>query len=398
MSENLEPLYISTGKVADGENIFFPRDKIIRKIWRKLDRGEDLLLVAPRRIGKSSILHHIQKNPKKDYIVKYLSIMSTDSSNVYFKQIYKTLLEDNEIYGLAKSYFQSTRVNLKNWIKKIRGIGLEGIEIDKDEQINYFVETIELLQSLPEDSKTILFLLDEFPDTVSNIAKYSEDEAVNFLQENRDLRQQYQDINIQFILTGSIGLNNVVKKLVHEDIINDLIHIEIPFLTNEEALLMIDRLCLGLERDDICLKLDTTVKEYFLEKIVQNHPYYIMMIIDELGDEVADSEKEIGREDIDKVIDKIIKSNSNADYFSNWKTRLKDAFEKKEEIIAIRILSHISKYDTMSYEEMKKLDKKIDLKAIIEVLEYDGYISEQNSLYAFNSPLLKAWWEHRVAE
>ncbi len=186
-----------------------------------------------------------------------------------------------------------------------------------------------------------------------------------------------------------------MKKLSNdENLTNDLKHIEIPPLDNDEASLMIDRLCLGLEKFEISLEFSDEVKNYLFDRIVQNIPYYIMMIVDEL----ADDPKEITTDEIDKVIDKIIKSRSTADYFSNWKTRLGDAFEKKEEMVAIRVLSHISKNDTMSYEEMRKIDKKIDLKAIIEVLEYDGYISKQNSLYAFNSPLLKAWWEHRVAE
>jgi len=39
MSNSIEPLYISTGQPADGENKFFPRDKIVNQIWRKLKRG-----------------------------------------------------------------------------------------------------------------------------------------------------------------------------------------------------------------------------------------------------------------------------------------------------------------------------------------------------------------------
>ena len=47
---------------------------------------------------------------------------------------------------------------------------------------------------------------------------------------------------------------------------------------------------------------------------------------------------------------------------------------------------------------MKKIGKKTDINAIIEILEYDRYLSVHNGLYSFNSPLLKSWWYYRVAK
>ena len=43
------------GQAARGED-FFPRYKITEEIWNKLEAGSNLLFVAPRRVGKSSIL------------------------------------------------------------------------------------------------------------------------------------------------------------------------------------------------------------------------------------------------------------------------------------------------------------------------------------------------------
>jgi hypothetical protein len=395
MSQNIEPLYISTGQPADGKNKFFPRTKVLTQIWRKLKRGEDLLIVAPRRVGKSSILRYMQRNPKEGYFVKYLSIMSVDNANGYFKQIFNSLLEDDEIYGWAKGYFTKSRKAIENLGKKVRGMSLDGFEFDSNEQIDYYIETVELLQSLPKEAKRIVFLLDEFPDTVSNIAKHSKEEATNFLQQNRDLRQEYGDLNIQFVLTGSIGLGNVVAKLNRKDINNDLTQVEVPPLNDSEAIELIDRLCLGLKAEDICLTIDEEVKKYLLQKIVWNIPYYIQMIIDELVD---DGKEVVDKNDIDRIIDKIIKARSTADYFSNWKTRLRNIFEKEEELLAIKILSYISKNNMMEEKEMKKISEELDLKVLLEVLEYDGYINQNKKTYQFNSPLLKSWWAYRVAE
>ena len=396
MNTNIEPLYICTGQPADGKNKFFPREKIINQLWRKLKREEDLLLTAPRRVGKSSILHYIKNNPHDGYIVKYLSIMGVDDANEYFKLIYDALLEDDEIFGFWNSFIEKRKLEAKSAKDKVSGIGLDGIGLEGKVEINYFEKTKELLKSLPKETKRVIFMLDEFPETVSNIAMNCKEKAIKFLQDNRDLRQLNHDADIQFIITGSIGLGNVVKRLTNDNhLINDLTLIEIPPLNDDEASLMIDRLCLGLKEETITLNLSQDVKTHLLTRIVQNLPYYIQMIIDELVDNDIE---EVNEKDIDQILENIVKSRANADYFSNWKTRLSDAFEEKEEKIAIRILNHIAQNNTMSHEEMKKIDKKVDLNAIIEVLEYDGYISEYNERYSFNSPLLKSWWSHRVAK
>jgi hypothetical protein len=379
MSNSIEPLYISSGQPADGENKFFPRDKIVNQIWRKLKRGEDLLLTAPRRVGKSSILHYVKNNPHDGYIVKYLSIMGKDNANDYFKLLYDALLENDEVFGFWNSFKEKRKLEAKSAKDKVSGLGLDGVRLEGKVEIDYFEKTIELLKSLPKETKRVIFLLDEFPETVSNIAMDCREKAIKFLQDNRDLRQLNHDADIQFIITGSIGLGNVVKRLTNDNhLINDLTLIEIEPLEDKEAFLMIDRLCLGLNEESISLSFSDEAKSYLLQKIVQNLPYYIQMIVDEMVDEGIESVRE---EEIDMIIDKIIKSRSNADYFSNWKTRLGDAFEKKEESVAIEVLSHISINDTMSHDEMKKIDKKIEINAIIEVLEYDGYISAHNGLY-----------------
>jgi len=109
MSNSIEPLYISTGQPADGKNKFFPRDKIVNQIWRKLKRGEDLLLTAPRRVGKSSILHYVKNNPHDGYIVKYLSIMGKDNANDYFKVLYDHTFLHN--YPKRKN----SKIRIKNY-------------------------------------------------------------------------------------------------------------------------------------------------------------------------------------------------------------------------------------------------------------------------------------------
>ena len=80
------------GQVARGEN-YFPRQNITDHIWDKLDSGSSLLLVAPRRVGKSSILNQLLDNPRKNYIVIYFISESVNNENEFYKKLYHHLVD-----------------------------------------------------------------------------------------------------------------------------------------------------------------------------------------------------------------------------------------------------------------------------------------------------------------
>ncbi len=198
----MKPLSISTGRAADGKDKYFERKHIETKIWSKIKQQENLLLAAPRRTGKSSILKNLERSPENGYLIKYKSVQSVDSINEFFKQIYKLLLEDDSIFGFYERHFKKAKGAVKNFISRIRGISTEGIEIDPEEQVNYYNECEILLKTLPEDFDTLLILIDEFPDAVRNISNDDKSKGIRFLQMNRDLRQEFNHVNLQFVYSG----------------------------------------------------------------------------------------------------------------------------------------------------------------------------------------------------
>ena len=53
---------MTTGNIVYQEN-YFPRPKDENKIWRKIESGNHLLLLAPRRVGKSSMIQFLKDQP-----------------------------------------------------------------------------------------------------------------------------------------------------------------------------------------------------------------------------------------------------------------------------------------------------------------------------------------------
>jgi uncharacterized protein len=395
-------LIVSTGRAAVGEDRYFRREQVETKIWSKIKRGEDVLLAAPRRSGKSSILKYLEKNPPKGYLVKYKSVQSVDTGNEYFKQIYKLLLEDDSVFGFYRKHFEKTKGAVKKFISKIRGISLDGIEIDPNEKIDYFAECKTLLKALPDNFETLLLLIDEFPDAVSNISSQNKANGIRFLQLIRELRQDLDQVRLQFVYSGSIGLGNVVKKLNRIDLINDIVNIKLPPLSRAEAKDLVGRLVQGLKTDSPAFEINEQIMDYILDKESWHIPYYIQIIVDELFESYKEAQKVPTEQSVDETIHKIISDRYQfQDYFENWKTRLKQALDTHEYNCAIGILNIVSSQGSIDFDAIHDLSVRHDVhdaKSITNVLEYDGYLSKDSrSLYRFNSIILKEWWYLNVA-
>jgi len=258
------------------------------------------------------------------------------------------------------------------------------------------------MKTLPEDFDTLLLLIDEFPDAVRNISTDDKKEGIRFLQLIRELRQEFSDTDLRFVYSGSIGLGNVVKKLNRLDLINDIVNIEVPPLNKDEAKELITRLVLGQAEENRDFEIGDSVKDHILEKESWLIPYYIQIIVDELLEMFDETDQKPTERMVDRVIEKIIRDRYKyQDYFENWKTRLKQAFEKNEYSCALEILNYISTNGSMDYDTIYDRSVKHgieELRDITDILEYDGYVSKDMSkTFMFNSIILKEWWYINVA-
>lgn len=404
-----KPLKSALGQPAEGEDRYFPRPKIVKKIRRQLNRGENLLLSAPRRIGKSSILKHIKQQPEADQIILYISVMSVDSSQAFFKQLFNELIKNRQIFDGITGYLAKAGNAIKARVSQITDVSLTtgNIKLDPNQAVDYYAECERIFLDFDQDGKAdkkIIVFIDEFPDALNNILEQQHSQAIHFLQQNRDLRMRFSQTRLQFVYTGSTGLKNVVKKLDKLDLINDIVEIKVPPLSQEEAKELIWRLTLGFQRENPAFALSDATIEHILNKISWRLPYYMQIIVYELFEhfeEAEDEEQQLDEGSVDLILSEMVKSkSSHADYFENWKRRLKTALKHQDHRLALEVLNYLAKHPSIEYSEFFNLAVKhapADGKYVLDVLEHDGYISEDNKKYAFNSVLLQQWWALNVA-
>jgi hypothetical protein len=383
---------LQTGNPVRGEDYYF-RVALIERAWDYIRSGNSILIAAPRRVGKTSLMYYLLDNPIDDFSFLYLITESVNNENEFFRRIVNKILKTDYIKKTQK--FLTFLEKYKPAVKKI---GPDGIEFGHQEEHDYFEILLRILSSTSSENKKLIIMIDEFPETLENIIE-SEGEIAgkHFLQSNRELRQDKElTENVQFIYTGSIGLENIVTKLNEVKSINDLSRLKIPPLVKEEARNMI-----GLLLKSTSLKLLEPMIEDILQKIEWLIPFYIQLVIQEIVNISRDETVDTITEDIVKrSFDEMIEQRH---HFEHWHTRLRISFKGKEYNFVKELLNILSESNTLDFNEIFNLAVKHELeennKELVGSLVYDGYINnnEDNRVYRFNSPILRMWWRKNVA-
>lgn len=393
---------LTLGKPARGDK-YFKRPKIRAKILEYLDDGANVLLAAPRRVGKTTIIMDIYDNPPSDYFVVYVNTEKYDSAQGFFKKLLDELT-DSDLLEKYDTYNTKVLNRLKEAGKKIKGfnIGTIGLEMEqgKDVSPDYSEEFTRLLDDIELEGKKIIILIDEFPVTVENILNKHKPENQNqaieevkrFLQTNRAIRLHPKlGEKIQFVYTGSIGLVNVVGKMNCIEEINDLIEVKMDALKETEAAELLKAI---LDNYDINISAENI--KYTLEKTEWLMPFYIQSTAREIRDMHRENPQEITAEFIDQAFDNLI-DNVHI-YLDHFRSRLNKVFKKEELQFSKELLDLIAEKGVLNRHELPELAAKHNVQDnytyVINTLKHDGYIdnSIDNDIYRFNSPIFKKWW------
>lgn len=382
------------GSPAEGEK-FYPRQYIRNKFFEELDKGNNILVSAPRRVGKTSVLMDLQAQRSDNYYMVYVITESVNNSNQFFKRLINAIIDTDTISNYGKFQAKS-REWIKQFTSSFRSVSLADATLDLsgDSKVNYFEQFKTLLRDADLGGKQIVLMIDEFPITIENIREeQSVDAAVSFLKQCRELRQDPAfKSKVKFIYTGSIGLFSVVRDFNATSELNDIFEIKINQLSNSEAQ---EFASLLLQEHEIATSPENI--DYLLTKVDWLIPFHIQLLVKEVKD-LHDLEPAILSDDfIDKAFRNVVK---NGDiYFDHYRGRLSKVFSKDEIKYINELLQALSLVSTIETAQALDMATKHGLqkrfKSIINSLIYDGYIVETDDEegYQFYSPILKAWWK-----
>lgn len=378
---------IIIGSPATG-TYYFDRPAIIEEIWEELAKGNYILIAAPRRVGKTSIMKHMVENPRPYFKPIFENIQSIKSEDEFYKTIYKLILDRLGSVDKAKKWLGKY---LKS--KSITEVDIKGSFKIEHTKINFLNELNNLIPELADHDETIVLLIDELPEVLHQLyANEKTDEAVSILKNLRRWRQDDQFKYLKFVLSGSIGIHYVVQNIEGRNAdLNDLKNVRYEAMDLSET-----QQYIKWATNQATVRYSTELIEYLFNKISYSVPFFLNLILDEIDKRARRKRNpNIFSEDIDKAFDHIIKNN---DFFRDWKLRLSGYLPEADYKFCNEVLAHIAHEEKITiqviYDKARKHKREDNYMELISDLEKDGYIMQTDKCYQFVSPFLKFFWKN----
>jgi len=287
------------------------------------------------------------------------------------------------------------------WLRRVRKFGLLGgtLEFDGlDEDWKQAAEDVRSALAQLEDRW--LIFIDEFPIFVHRLVRQEEtpERAEVFLGWFRDLRQaENAPENVQWFVSGSIGLDTVTRQANLGDTINDL-HKEtrLGAFSRDVA----DEFLVELgERYELAM--DPETRTHFLSKFTWLIPFHVQLLFSEIRDLVTKGVSPTSQ-DIDAAYEHLL-SPGKQSLFDFWVQRLTKELPRPSNTLALLLLDTVVMDDNGVSRQVlnQALSGKISdpderqeqLDFLLQVLQTDGYLILEDKRYQFRSALLRNFWQ-----
>ena len=378
------------GAVAEGDS-YLGRPRLVCNVWKLVAAGEHLLMAAPRRVGKTSFMRDVEREPEPGFHPVYLIVESARDEKDLFRKLYAKAIE------MVSTKVELTRKLGALWKRLSVEVTTDGLKLTAADADSYN-DLLILLKGLPA-KEHFVFLVDEFSQAVENIRKiHGAEAAVGLLHKMRELRQDPDVVKrVSFVFAGSVGLEQIVGKLNASHAINDVLAFDMPPFTPKEAHALLERILDGSGAD-----MPMPVREHLLEKLVWLIPFFIQVVMNEV-EEILNEEE--GTTVTKKLVDHAFtKALAKRNYYDHWHQRLSILFDTLERRYAKEVLNLCSAGKPVAMDKVHDIgttkhklpDTYMD---IVRSLIHDGYLVRDGDARAlrFASPLLMRWWAQTIA-
>jgi uncharacterized protein len=374
------------GNSATGE-YYFNRPFIVSDIWEEVAKPNHVLIAAPRRVGKSSVMEHMAANPANDCKCIFKNIQGVQSETAFYETFYQLVI--HALDGAQKKL---------NWLAglwkelKIEEVSLGGIKLGKKE-VDFLTEINLLIHRLKDKNIRVVLFIDELPEVLHRLHKDGRtQEAVSILKNLRSwlLSPEFKQ-SISLVLAGSVGIHHVVQLIEGRTAdINHLGKIDFEALNRPAAADYIK-----WATTQATIQYSPALIKQLLDKIQYYVPYFINLMLEEINRTARKkAAPKITKTDIDAAFEKVIAGN---DHFADWKNRLFEYMPEKDALFLNDVLAHAAKHDAISirkvYDMRRAYGSEHNCMELLNSLLKDGYLLQTGDNYSFISPFLQTFWK-----
>lgn len=359
------------GTVASGEN-FYDRKEECSRIINTLTGGNNIVLYAPRRYGKTSLVHKVMELLEdQNYKCIYIDFMKVFSRESFVKQFSHKIMEKQGNLSRAVSFIAT----LLKGITPQLNFNKEGIPEFSIAFKEYKLSdtTIEEIIDLPEklgniESKYII-VMDEFQE-ITNL------NGENFEKILRSHIQFHKNVNYLFLGSKTHLLNDMFSNQ-NRAFYNSAMTIQIDKLPIDESINYLQN-----KFSIFNITLSKQNAEYMINK-AGNIPYYIQMLAAEIWQYFITEPAEIQPEIIDKSADRII--DLKYDFYLKIFENL-SAYQKK--LLSALAIDSNNIY-SLEYQQKHRLSSVSTTQKAVKALIDEYIIDKVENTYTISDPFFK---------
>lgn len=381
---------------------FFGRDPFVELLWDKLETG-NILLAAPRRFGKTSVMYRLMDRPREGYKFVHVDLeyMSQPAELITEIALQLAQAKDDRLSQVARGLShlsQSIWAGVRDTIDEVELVQVK-LKLREELKPRWQESGEELFKKIAKLKTPVIFVLDEFPMMIDRMAQSeaSSQEAKALLHWLRALRQSPDVRDVRFLIAGSIGIGRVLNELGEINAINDFEQVKLEPFSPKVALRFLGELAKSHK-----LNLSEEGKLKMLELIGTPIPYFIQIIFSEVAKAYKLEGDEATPDKITQIYREKILGVDCKTYFDHYYTRLRDFYEPEEEKAVKRILRELAAAGNLSRDACfqlyrEKMGTRADLEEFnltMSDLENDFYVrfNFEARQYEFACKLLRDWW------
>lgn len=377
---------LTVGNPVEGDD-FFDREDEQKRAWRHLE-SDHLLMLAPRRIGKTSLIYRLRDTAQAHgFYSVYCSFAGCNDERDCVTELFKALHPLQTIGQKTKAMFGG-----------IKSIKYSDFGVEWGGGGNWRQAGEEIATALADTEYQWLVCIDELPVFVVKLLQQGDEgreRARTFLYWLRNLRQAHYR-QVKWLLAGSIGLDTMAARLRIGDAINDLKPFPLDAFSRDCAERFLDALA-----QSYGIALPPEVRDHIVARIGWPVPYYLQLMFSSLRDTVEDDGAPLAVATVDGLFEKLL-GPAYQGHFDYWRQRLDDELGQPDAGHAVRLLNRLAgtreglDAATLGFvlhphiadtEERDRL-----LRHLLNVLDSDGYLVRLDGRYVFRLEWLRLYW------
>ncbi len=404
-----------TGAPLDSEDLMY-RDKFIQELWEALESAH-VLLMAPRRTGKTSVMDHLKANRNGGFIVIKENVQDLTHPADFFLSLLARFHDEHP--KILRDTFRSGWKLITDAFDRLESVGAMEFKValresDPEWRTNWRSHGQKLLSSLRSMDTRALLIIDELPDMLLNLRRDHPELLQPFLAWFRSQRLEpnpKQD-SIRWLLGGSVNLYSTLDGMGLVDLINDLHNFPLPALTEDEVEAFVSTM---LKSRGVPIEPDLphALTQYLGRPI----PIFMQLLTLDIYRhwKKSDSpERALGARDVEEAFDRLVRSSAAQDKLQHYYSRLQKYYQEPNLSAAHSILGQLSlspnglSRGTLYSEFQRHLadagvslfphESKKNFNQLLRDLSNDFYIDEiEEDQFDFASGVLKTWWKKYYA-